>query len=344
MKFVHIPTKRTWLMPNGIIPLANLTKKYGHDVEVIHYGIDPINLKHEDIVLFDLHWHDQTAAVIDACKNIKGKKIIGGFTATYYADEIELKYPDIKVIKGYAEEKLLKFLGHNVKIDLNELEYTNFNILRNYEKYLWDKLLVFNPGRGCPVNCTYCGGNAKFQSICGLDAPIWLNKEKVIYELKNALKYGIEKWLVSFDPEPNGLYYIELFDMINFDIICKFDCWGLPTKKFIDKFHDTFRDSKITISPKLTEKMRFKHKGMSFTDNELFRIIDYMEKKNIEYEIFFATNFPEDNTSELINKIGSKCKVGPIIPEPASELFKLKNFTSLYLHTKYKGSINECNI
>lgn len=336
MKFVHLPTKRTWLMPIGLIPLANLVKSYGYNVEVIHYGIDPIDLKHED-VLFDLHWHDQSAVVIDICKHIRGKKIIGGFTATYYADEIEEKYPDIKVIRGYAEESLIGHLtGHYDHIDINKLEYTNFEILRNYEKYLWDHLLVFNPGRGCPVDCTYCGGNSRVQSLCGLNSPIWLNKDKVIYELRNSLRYGIETWLVSFDPKPKGNYYIDLFGKIDFNIKCKFDCWGLPTREFIDKFHETFRDSEITISPKLSEPLRFKHKGMPFTDDELLRTIDHIENKGIKYKIFFATNFPDDDISEIVKKIGEdKIMMGPIVPEPGSKLFEIKNFTALYLYTKY---------
>jgi len=335
MKFVHIPTERTWLMPVGLIPLANLVKSYGHDVEVIHYGIDPIDLKHED-VLFDLHWHDQSAVVIDMCKKIKGKKILGGFTATYFAEEILEKYPVNHIIKGYAEYELLKLLGHDVNVDINDLEYTNFDILRNYEKYLWDHILVFNPGRGCPVNCTYCGGNAKVQKLCGLDRPLWLNQDKTIYELRNSLKYGIETWLVSFDPKPNGSYYIDLFNKVDFDIKCKFDCWGLPTKEFINAFHETFRDSEITISPKLSEKLRFKHKGMPFTDDELLRTIEHIESKGINYKIFFATNFPDDDVSGIAEKIGEQnIMKGPIVPEPGSKLFDLKNFTSLYLYTKY---------
>ena len=139
MKFVHMPTERTWLMPIGLIPLANLVKKYGHDAEIIHYGIDPIDLSNEETVLFDLHWHDQSAVVIDKCKEISGKKILGGFTATYFAEDILYEYPVDYVIKGYAESQLLEILQNklvHIPVDINELEYSNFEIIRNYEKYL----------------------------------------------------------------------------------------------------------------------------------------------------------------------------------------------------------------
>jgi hypothetical protein len=277
MKFVHMPTERTYLLPVGMIPLANLLKRNGLDIEVIHYGIDQIDLSNEEVVLFDLHWHDQCVPVIDKCKELSCQKILGGFTATYYANEILQSFPVDYIVQGYAEKELLSMFGKSPKVDINELEYSNFDILRNYDKYL-DGTFIFTPGRGCPVDCTYCGGNRNIQRECGLTKPIFLKKEKVISELKNSLKYGINKWLVSFDPKPNSNYYLDLFDKIDFDIECQFDCWGLPTKKFINKFKSTFKKGELTISPKIgNEKLRFKHKGMAFSDKDLFKTINFME-------------------------------------------------------------------
>ena len=337
MKFVHIPTERTWLLPTGMIPLANLVKKY-KDVEVIHYGIDPIDLSDEDIILFDLHWHDQALDVIDKCKELTCKKILGGFTATFYADEILNNYPVDYVVKGYAESELLKLMGINKSININELEYSNFGILRNYKKYLKDKTFVFTPGRGCPVNCTYCGGGKTVQKMCGLDKPIFLNPEKVVEELKNSLNYGINKWLVSFDPKPKGNYYIELFNMIDFHINCQFDCWGLPTFEFIDKFKETFENGTITISPRIgNEVLRFKNKGLPFTDSELYNTIDYIISKGINYKVYLASNFPEDNINIIIEKLGKEnCTIGRIEWEPGSKLSKYSTFKALYLSQKIR--------
>ena len=96
MKFVHMPTERTYLLPVGMIPLANLLKRNGLDIEVIHYGIDQIDLSNEEVVLFDLHWHDQCVPVIDKCKELSCQKILGGFTATYYANEILQSFPKVQ--------------------------------------------------------------------------------------------------------------------------------------------------------------------------------------------------------------------------------------------------------
>jgi len=340
MKFVHMPTERTYLIPNGMIPLANLIKSNGFDVEVIHYGIDPIDLSNEELVLFDLHWHDQCVPVIDKCKELSCKKILGGFTATYYANEILQNYPVDYVIQGYAESELLEMLtGIKRKIDINSLEYSNFDILRNYDKYLKDKIFIFSPGRGCPSNCTYCGGALDIQIGCGMPKPLFLKHEKVLQELRNSLKYGIEKWLVSFDPAPDGDYYIKLFDMIDFDIQCKFDCWGLPTKQFIDKFSETFKDGEITISPKIgNEQLRVRNKGMSFTNDDLFYIIDHMSKRSVKYKIYIATNFPDDSIDYLVNKIGAdKCLTGDIVMEPGSKLYDIKDFKTLYRIHKLIG-------
>lgn len=336
-------TERTWLVPNGLVPLANLVKKYGHDVEIIHDGIEPdYDLSGEDVVMFDLHWHDQSAVVIDKCKQLKCCKILGGFTATQYAGEILAKYPVDYVIKGYAESKLLEILGHGtINIDINELEYTEFDIIRNHETYLWDNIMHFTPGRGCSVNCTYCGGGIKIQQQCGLPKPKFLDIDKTLYELERAKTYGIDTWFISFDPYPkHPVWYIELFDKIDFDLKINFDCWGLPKKEFIDAFSKF--DGEITISPRLGERLRMIHKGFSFTDDELLKTIEYIEKKGVKYKIFFSDNFPDDDISDIVARIGKEnCKNGPIIPEPGSVLFdectKIKSFTTLYMYSKFKN-------
>ena len=345
MKFVHMPTERTHLIPVGMIPLANLVKSRGYDVELIHYGIDPIDLSSEETVLFDLHWHDQTAVVIDKCKEISCKKILGGFTATYYAEEIMLNYPVDYVIEGYAESQLLEILGSklgHIHVDINDLEYSNFSILRNYEEYLKDKIFVFTPGRGCPVNCTYCGGGSQMQEKCGLNGHIFLKHEKVIQELKNSLKYGIETWLVNFDPKPHSDYYLKLFDMIDFDIKCQFDCWGLPTVKFIDKFAETFDDGLITISPRIgNEELRFRHKGMPFTDDHLYTTLDYLQSKGIKYKIYLASNFPGDDIQEMVDYIGEEnCGIGDIRWEPGAENYSIPSFRALYITYKARQNFD----
>jgi hypothetical protein len=44
----------------------------------------------------------------------------------------------------------------------------------------------------------------------------------------------------------------------------------------------------------------------------------------------------DDDISEIVKKVGREnIMMGVIIPEPGSKLFKLKNFNSLYLYTKY---------
>lgn len=329
-----MPTKRIFFIPVGMIPLASLIEENGIKTEIIHYGITPVNLSSEETLLFDLHWHDQCVPVIDMCKKLKAKKILGGFTATYYKDEILRNYPVDYIVSGYGEEELLYILtGKRIKIDINDLKYSNFKIIRDYEKYIENKLFVFSPGRGCPVNCTYCGGNNRIQKLCGLDNPIFLKKEKVIEELKNAKSYGIDKWLVSFDPEPKGNYYIELFKDIDFEIKCQFDCWGLPTKNFIDVFSKTFvNESEISISPKIgVEELRNINKGFSFKNSELFKIIEYMERLKVQYKIFLATNFPEDTIEYLTKNIDrNNLLVGDIVKEPGSDICDIKNFKTLY--------------
>lgn len=330
LKFVHMPTERTFLLPIGMIALANLVKEHGFDVEIIHYGLDQPDLSNEELLLFDLHWHDQAAIVIDKILELKIKTIIGGHTASCFAEEIESLYP-VTVIKGESERELLYILTEkNINIDINELDYSSFNVLRSYDEYL-KKGFYFSTGRGCSVDCSYCSGGKTMQKkIFCRDNFEFLKQEKVCYEVKNAMKYGAKKWNLSFDPSPNGDYYLKLFDIIDFDIEVNFDCWGLPTKAFIDKFSETFSKSKISISPKTClNDIRRRNKGMYFSNKELVEIVDYIDKKKINLELWFV----EMEEIDLIKRLGeNRCFKSTIISEP----FKINKFNTYYHIHKLK--------
>lgn len=117
----------------GLYSLAKEIEKEGNYSEIIHLGIekylnpefllsDYIN-KHEiKFVAFSLHWHPQSYDVIEMAKIIKEKCptvfiALGGFTASYFAQEIMEDYPFIdSIIKGEGEipiRELVRKLADN---------------------------------------------------------------------------------------------------------------------------------------------------------------------------------------------------------------------------------------
>jgi len=112
------------LMPMGIIALSNLLNRNAINAKIFNFSIEKIennDLKIEDIInkfnpkilLFTLHWYQQSKDVINTINKIKKKfpyiKIaIGGFTASAFYKEIMQYCDNIDfIIRGDAEIPLL---------------------------------------------------------------------------------------------------------------------------------------------------------------------------------------------------------------------------------------------
>lgn len=104
----------------GLYSLAKEIEKEGIESEIIHLGIEKylnpkfllseyINEQKIKFVAFSLHWHPQSYDVIEMAKIVKEKCpqtfiTLGGFTASYFAQEIMENYPFIdSIIKGEGE-------------------------------------------------------------------------------------------------------------------------------------------------------------------------------------------------------------------------------------------------
>ena len=111
-------------------------------------------------------------------------------------------------------------------------------------------------GRGCPVQCTWCGGSITQQeTISGRRDPVFRGVEEVLQSIKEAISYGYETFHISFDPYPQKPeYYLRLFSRIREEKLrmeCYFESFGLPTIDFIKAFKETFPrlGSRIALSP-----------------------------------------------------------------------------------------------
>jgi radical SAM superfamily enzyme YgiQ (UPF0313 family) len=346
-----------------------------------------------DFVCLDLHWHFQSSAVIDAAKRIKkeipnAKIILGGFTASCFSKEIAEKYDFIDfVVKGDAEIPLLNIVNGKElskipavsaadKEILENVSFTNFKLLSNWKKYLKfglakdDKenkwFFIYNAGRGCPVNCSFCSGSCSSQEkITGRKKVVFADIEKALEEIKNLAKLGLGVWYTSFDPYPEKDYYVRLFKRIKEErlkIRCKFECWGLPSPEFINAFKDSFVEgSEIVISPETgSEKVRRKNKGYYYDNSTLLDCVNYLMRKEVGCVLYFTAGLPYETMDDfvetllLVNFIRTKFpKVKimalPVEMEPNSPWFlegkkygiktKRKTFSDFYGVHKKKSSI-----
>lgn len=165
----------------GLYSIVNELNKTGFPTKIIHLGIekyldknfllsDYIRQNNIKFVAFSLHWHPQSFDVIETAKYIKSKNpdvflSLGGFTASYFAEEIMKKFPFIDaIIKGEGElptVKLVKTISSNQHLgtipnliwrncdeivvnkntfvasnnDLNSYEFFKTDYMKNFESY-----------------------------------------------------------------------------------------------------------------------------------------------------------------------------------------------------------------
>ena len=118
--FVHYP-------PMGLLGLADFLRQNGHSSKIVHLGVEKrksgqIDLKRlvadnaPTIIGLDLHWHFQSFDVIEIARSIKQAYpgipiLLGGFTASFFAEEILQNFDCIDfIIRGDAETPLLELV------------------------------------------------------------------------------------------------------------------------------------------------------------------------------------------------------------------------------------------
>ncbi len=135
----------------GLFSLAGEIKKEGFNVEIIHLGIEKYldknfslasYVKENNIkfIAFSLHWHPQSFDVIESAKILKEQNpnvfiALGGFTASYFKNEIMENFPFVDaVMKGEGEKTIRKLtkrlyetmpfvpLDSGVEMNLSDIE------------------------------------------------------------------------------------------------------------------------------------------------------------------------------------------------------------------------------
>ncbi|MDO9123812.1 MAG: hypothetical protein Q7V12_05250 [Deltaproteobacteria bacterium] len=131
---------------------------------------------------------------------------------------------------GEIRENPLSYVAS--ESDLDRSSYTNLSLLQDKETYIrhmgmpfvWAKglskeenrkhfhlghpIFPLNIGRGCPGNCTWCGGGSEAQQVVnGRKRAVFRSPEAVMKSMAEAVEMGYEMFNIAFDPGKEGERY-----------------------------------------------------------------------------------------------------------------------------------------
>jgi len=253
------------IIPMGLFSMASCLEDLGYSTKIIDLALEkamqPQKSNKElinamlgridsQIFAIDLHWFVHSAGAIEIAKLLKektdAKVILGGFTATFFAEEILRKYDFIDyIVLGEGEPVLPKLISSCLRSsemrskkgvafrkgslivrgeysyvkDLNKLNCTRLDLMDKWMYYLKSgpsgyrhtyKPSFWLPiGRGCSKNCIWCGGSREgYYVVTGRPELAYREPERVAEDITIlSSKYNVKIIKLSHDPELFGKKY-----------------------------------------------------------------------------------------------------------------------------------------
>ncbi|MFA5139115.1 MAG: cobalamin-dependent protein [Elusimicrobiota bacterium] len=267
--FVHAGDG-TFLLPVGVLALADLLAREGLRARALNLSLARLKDRGFSLQAFlrksrprfvaiPLHWCKQSKAALETARLVKktlpsARTVLGGFTASCFAERIMGSSPDVDfIIRGDAEEPLLDLVRGRAhdripnltwrqgktplayrtsQAMLDRLRFTNLELLEDADAYLlesgnwvkdartWtpceaERVFHYCVGRGCLRNCSVCGGGGAAQKLlCGRRGILAKSAESVATDLARLRPYCVDRVHFAFGPEELEPYYIRLFGIL----------------------------------------------------------------------------------------------------------------------------------
>lgn len=227
----------------------------------------------------------------------------------------------------YRQDKEIKINNQSYSLSsqvLKKLNFSNFDLLDNYKIYnrrgIFEGkidlgrdnhapgIFFYNCGRGCPYNCSICGGSRESQEIIS-------NRRKIVYapissvirNLKNLAKYTVDTWNNTFDPSKNKEYFIALFKEMRKNKIqlkLQFECLHIPSREFITACERTFKDVILDFIMKTgSDNLRRLNKGNFYSNKEIIDTLIYLKKTKIKVGLCFVAGLPFEKIDDVVKTL-----------------------------------------
>lgn len=137
-------------------------------------------------------------------------------------------------------------------------------------------------GRGCLKECIYCGGaRSCYQILTGRTRPIVREIDGIIEDIARLTENGIKIIKFNHDPEMFGKQFssslLNSLKSLAADISVYWESSMLPSRTFIEEAKKVFVDLNVAISPESMQENVRKFAGRSFTNEQLFKTIDFLK-------------------------------------------------------------------
>ena len=169
------------------------------------------------------------------------------------------------------------------------------------EDHRQGKVFYLCGGRGCTVNCSFCGGGRQAHRRLGRQELALRSPRRLAEDAMKAAAAGYQTLYLCFDPPglPPGHYeqLFQLLERVGTGQAMIFECYGLPSESFLDAFARAFdlTGSQIALSPdSADEATRRRHKGYSYTNQELEQTLAACQQRGIATTVYF-TLMPGDD-------------------------------------------------
>lgn len=309
------------IIPMGIFSLMNSVNcsKIGK----MYYEVNDEIIKNVKIIAMDLHWYFSLYHIEQLARNFKKINpkiyiIIGGYTATIFAEILVKKFDVDFVIRGDAEYSFPMLIDNllnnkkNIKdipnlvsknfvspnfytlnqVDYDKLEFTECSWFETYKRniYLYQRnkydtaisplISVF---KGCKYNCEHCYGNPILhQKLCGRGV-VSRSPESVIKELlyySNDKNIKIVHILCDFIDILGEDYAKEIFSQ-KYNLNLYYEFFNLPKISILEKIFSSFNYCFFAFSTDLNHA-----EGKIMQNFEyLNTLLQYLKNKNCRIKI-----------------------------------------------------------
>lgn len=354
--------------PMGFFSMADNLDKAGYKVSIWNLGEEYFLKGNKDleglltsylckykpkIIGMDCHWMIHSFGAIRVSELIKKispktKIVLGGITASYFAEEILREYPTIDfVMRGQCDKSLVKMVSAVLKKNSglahipnlvyrdkngnilsnftetpdvkNNLEITRYNLMLNKPMINSDRALI-PMYRGCNYNCNYCtGGSVSFMRAMGSDSVCIIDPKTVVDIIRKNVREGKDKIYLYGDIRRGGKEYVDTFfnelessGVSNVHIV--FEFFRLANGEYLERWASWAKKHNVTLeathSPESgNEIVRSQYPHKCYTNAQLLKHCQVVANYGIPQSVYFMLGLPKQNKEEVAETLSLAEKI-----------------------------------